>query len=105
MAAKQRRQPRVPPRAPSAPPSAPAPAPAARPPPMGVTPYGRPQGLANISKRKIEKQKKKKTYRVPYGRGRKVRGAAYDILAYRDLKKRDTFPRLSGQKLSTRVQP
>jgi hypothetical protein len=42
MAAKQRRQPRVPPRAPRAPPSAPAPAPAARlPPTFGVT-YGRP---------------------------------------------------------------
>ena len=27
------------------------------------------------------------SYRVPYGRGRMVRGTAYDILAYRDLKK------------------
>lgn len=45
IAAKQRRQPRVPPMAPSAPPSAPAPAPAPRAPGTGVTPYGRAMGL------------------------------------------------------------
>ncbi len=43
MAAKHRRQPRVPPIAPSAPPSAPAARPAPTPPPTGygATPYGR----------------------------------------------------------------
>ena len=57
MAAKQRRQPRVPPRAPSAPPSAPAPAPAARP-PTGVTPYGRTPVLEYISKIKMKSEEK-----------------------------------------------
>jgi hypothetical protein len=53
IAAKHRRQPRVPPRAPRAPPSAPAPALDARPPTAGPRIYGRtPMGLENVLEKK-----------------------------------------------------